>query len=102
MEFEIQALFDPVERYVGPLIDSNTMSSLSKQENKVLALQNINRLNIRLGKMARSAKDESGNLRILQTYVNNLTVAIKYDNVPLIKSSLTSTRSIIKEIEKIR
>jgi hypothetical protein len=82
-----------------PLISPNKPSSFSNQENKVLALQSINRLNIYLGRKARSTKDESGNLHILQMYVNNLTVALKNDNIPLIRSSISSSRNMIRELE---
>lgn len=93
-------MFSAVERYVRPLIGEDAPTALSNQENKVLALQNVNRLNIHMGKVARSNKDESGNLHLLQMYVNNLTVAIKNDNVPMMKSSIASARNIIKEMEQ--
>jgi hypothetical protein len=96
---QIKELFNTVERYVMPLIGGDSLSGFSKQENKVLALQNINRLNITLGRIARSTKDESGNLHLLQMYVNNLTVALKNDNVPMIRSSISSSRNIIRELE---
>lgn len=100
MDSEINSLFSTVERYVLPLIGRDNTSSFSKQENTVLALQNVNRLNIHLGRLARSKNDPSGNLHLLQMYVNNLTVAIKHDNVPLMKSSIASSRNIIREMEK--
>ncbi len=93
-------MFSTVERYVRPLIGEDELTGLSNQENKVLALQNVNRLNIHIGKVARSNKDESGNLHLLQMYVNNLTVAIKNDNVPMMKSSIASAKNIIKEMEQ--
>lgn len=100
LDRQIKELFNTVERYVMPLIGGDSPSGFSKQENKVLALQNINRLNISLGKIARSSKDESGNLHILQMYINNLTVALKNDNIPMMKSSIASSRNVIKEMEK--
>jgi hypothetical protein len=93
-------MFSNVERYVMPLMGGDSPSGFSNQENKVLALQNINRLNIYLGKLARSKKDETGSLHLLQMYVNNLTVGLKNENIPLMKSSVASTRNIIEEIEK--
>jgi hypothetical protein len=99
LDSQIKELFNNVERYVMPLISPNKPSSFSNQENKVLALQSINRLNIYLGRKARSTKDESGNLHILQMYVNNLTVALKNDNIPLIRSSISSSRNMIRELE---
>jgi hypothetical protein len=99
LDSQIEELFDTVERFVKPLIGEDSTSRFSKQENKVLALQNVNRLNIHMGKIARSSKDESGNLHLLQMYVNNLTVAVKNDNTPMIKSSLASSRNIIKEMQ---
>lgn len=102
MDQEIKDLFNTVERYVNPLLYGRGIesSTLSNQENKVLALQNINRLNIHLGKLARSRKDESGNLHLLQTYVNNLTVGLKNDNIQLMKSAIASARNILNELEK--
>lgn len=100
MDETLNSLFDSVERYAAPLTGGDYSSNLSKQENKVLALQNVNRFNIHLGKLARSKKDASGSLHLLQMYVNNLTVALKNDNAPLLKSSIASSRNVIREIEK--
>ncbi len=101
LDQELKELFDTVERYVNPLLGrAQEDTTLSAQENKVLALQNVNRLNINLGKIARSRKDETGNLHLLQMYVNNLTVGIKNDNTQLMKSAIASARNIINELEK--
>lgn len=101
MEQGLKELFDAVERYVNPLLGrAQEVTALSTQENKVLALQNVNRLNINLGKIARSKKDETGNLHLLQIYVNNLTVGIKNDNIQMMKSAIASARNIINELEK--
>jgi hypothetical protein len=100
LERTIERLFHNVERYVMPLLGSEEPNQLSKQENLVLALQNINNLNILIGKIARGSKDEFGNLHLLQMYVNNLTVALKNDNVPLMRSSIASIRNVIQEIYK--
>jgi hypothetical protein len=97
----LRELFDTVERYANPLLGRSMEStSFSAEENKVLALQNVNRLNIKIGKMARSKKDETGNLHLLQMYVNNLTVGIKNNNTQLMKSAIASARNIINEMNK--
>lgn len=100
MNSQLKELFGAVERYVLPLIGGGSSSGLSKEENTVLALQNVHRLNVHIGMLARSTKDdESGNLRILQTYVNNLTIALKNENVPMMKGALASARNMINAIE---
>jgi hypothetical protein len=99
LDSQIKVLFTNVERHVMPLIENDRQNNLSKQENKVLALQDINRFNIYLGKKARSTKDESGNLHILQIYVNNLTMGLKNDNIPLMRSAISSSRNMLNELE---
>ena len=83
-----------------PLIGGDSYGNLSKEENRVLALQNIHRLNNRVGQIARSSKEESGEMRILQMYVNNLTIALKNENMPMMKGAIASARNVIKELEK--
>ena len=79
------------------LVGSNPNSAYSKDENRVLALQQINRLNQKIGQIARSSKDESGEMKILQTFVNSLTIGVKTDNVPQIKASIARAKSYIED-----
>jgi hypothetical protein len=99
LDLQFQELFTQLERYIAPLARSDIGQSFSKDENKILALQCINRLNQRIGLVARSIKDETGELKLLQTYVNNITVGIKNDNSQLVKSAMASTKSIIAALE---
>ncbi len=91
----LKEIFAQMERYVSPLIRSSD-SSFSKDENRILALQHINRLNQRIGQLARSSKDATGEMRILQTYVNGLTIAVKSDNVPQIQATMARAKSYIE------
>jgi hypothetical protein len=95
MDSMIKEIFSQVERYVSPLISSRSETSFSKEENRILALQQVNRLNQRIGQIARSSKDGSGEMRILQTYVNGLTIGIKSDNIPQIKGTMARAKSYI-------
>ena len=56
------------------------LTPLSKDESRVLALQQINRLNQRIGQIARSSKENMTEMKILQTQVNRLTIGVKTDN----------------------
>jgi hypothetical protein len=94
-----------LERYcisLGEMRRSGT-SGFSEEEDKLLAFQSINRLNQNIG---RTVRESSGNteliekMRILQTYVNRLTVALKSDNKQLVSSSLFSIRALIGKIEE--
>jgi len=91
----LKEIFGQVERYVSPLVRSSD-SSLSKDENRILALQQINRLNQRIGQIARSSKDGTGEMRILQTYVNGLTIGVKSNNVPQIQATMARAKSYIE------
>ena len=96
----LKELFDQVERYVTPLIASDPESKLSKEENKILALQQINRLNQKIGLIARSNKNEMVDMKALQTFVNSITIGVKNDNVPQIKYGLTQVRNMISSLSK--
>jgi len=80
---------------VTPLVRISD-SSFSKDENRILALQQINRLNQRIGQIARSSKDGTGEMRMLQTYVNGLTIGVKSNNIPQIQATLARARSYIE------
>ncbi len=100
MEQELKALFAEVERHVMPLVSPETGSRFSKDESRVLALQGIHRLNQRIGFLVRSDSSEIGEMRLLQTYVNNLTIGVKNDNPAVMRASLNSVRNIITAIAK--
>ena|SRR5579871_3960662 len=100
METGIKEIFEQVEKYLYPLISQELSATLSKDESRVLALQNINRLNHRTGQIARSSKVDTTNMKILQTLVNRLTVGVKTDNVPQIRGSLALVRGYIETLEK--
>lgn len=78
-----------------PLIGSDSPHGFSKEENRILALQNINRLNQRIGQLVRSGQSVEIDLKALQTHVNNLTVGVKYDNPIQMKNSLVQVRNMI-------
>jgi len=95
----LKEIYAKVERYIVPLFsnDPSNMTGLSKEENRVLALQQINRLNQRIGQVARSSKENYAELKPLQVYVNSLTMGVKNDNSPQIKAALAFVRSYIWE-----
>ncbi len=95
MDQSIKEIFAQVEKYVLPLLARQVENSLSKEENRILALQQINRLNNRIGQIARASKDGSGEMRILQTYINGLTIGVKTDNVSQIRTTMARARSYI-------
>jgi hypothetical protein len=97
LDSSLKEIFSNVERYVRPLVKTSD-GSFSKDENRVLALQQINRLNQRIGQIARSSKDGTGEMRILQTYVNGLTIGVKTDNVPQIQATLARAKSYIDSV----
>ena len=78
-----------------PLIGSDSLHGFSKEENRILALQNINRLNQRIGQLVRSGQSVEIDLKALQTHVNNLTVGVKYDNPIQMKNSLVQVRNMM-------
>ena len=96
-EAALRDLFLEVEKYVSPLINQNSATSgqLSREENRILALQQINRLNQRIGQLARASQTTMQDYIIVQKLVNNLTVGVKSDNVQQIKYSLSSLRNYV-------
>jgi hypothetical protein len=98
-EYHLKEIFVDLERYVMPLIGGDSPFGLSKKENEVLALQSINRLNQRIGFLARTNSALAENMRILQTYVNNLTIGLKSDNITQMKAALSSVRNTIISLE---
>jgi hypothetical protein len=91
----IREIFTQVERYIQPLLGRNSETSFSKEENRILALQQINRLNQRIGQIARSSKENVGEMKILQTYINGLTIGVKTDNIPQIRATIQRAKSYI-------
>ena len=89
-----------MERYVTPLISSDPESKLSKEENKILVLQQINRLNQKIGLIARSDKNEMVDMKALQIFVNRITIGVKNDNMPQLKYGLTQVRNMISSLSK--
>ncbi len=100
MDPALKEAFAQVERYVMPLISAGSESRISKDENRVLALQNVNRLNQRIGFLARQVKTDKEKIRLLQTYVNSLTIGLKTDNVLLIKNAIVFVRNIVDDVGK--
>jgi hypothetical protein len=98
LDVEISQEFEALERYIDPLIGSNQYSQLTEQENQVLALQAINRINLRIGRAARCSKDGSDSFRLLQTHVNNVTVALKREDRVLLKHAVASLRGVLREL----
>ncbi len=78
-----------------PLIGSDSPHGLSKEENRILALQNINRLNQTIGQLVRSGQSSPIDMKVLQTQVNNLTIGVKYDNAAQMKIALTQVRNLV-------
>ncbi len=81
-----------------PLIGIESPGGFSKEENRVLALQAINRFNQRVGQLARSGQSTDVDLRALQTYVNNLTVGIKYGSAAQMRPALNSIRGMLRDV----
>jgi hypothetical protein len=96
----LRELFAQVERYVAPLVLSNPENTFSKEENRILALQQINRLNQKIGMIARSSKSDMVDMKALQTFVSSITIGVKSDNVPQIKYGLTQARYMISTLSK--
>ena len=97
----LRDLFHEVEKYVSPLINRNsaTPGQLSREENRILALQQINRLNQRIGQLARASQTTMQDFIIVQKMVNNLTVGVKSDNVPQMKYAFSSLRNYMSSFD---
>jgi hypothetical protein len=96
----LKELFDQVERYALPLIANDPESKFSKDECRILALQQLNRLNQKIGMIARSNRTELVDMKALQTFVNSITVGVKNGNVPQLKYGLTQTKNMISTLSK--
>ncbi|MDG6906520.1 MAG: hypothetical protein JRN20_12120 [Nitrososphaerota archaeon] len=89
-----------VERYLLPVITRDSPNSLSREENKILALQQIALLNQQIGLIGRTNRKEMESMKALQTFVNSITIGVKNDNVPQIKYGLTQARNLILSFSK--
>ena len=95
MDSGLKELFLEVEKYVQPILCEKRASSVSKEENTILALQRVHRLNQTIGLLARSNKEKMEEMKSLQNFVNVLTVGLKSDNVQKIRFGLSRTKSLI-------
>lgn len=98
MDLGLRALLDEVEKYIQPIIFENQVSTLSKEENRILALQRVHRLNLKIGVLARSNKEKMEDMKSLQNFVNSLTIGLKSNNVPQIRFGLTRAKSLIDSL----
>ena len=98
-QYKLNEVFVQVEAHVMPLIGGDSPHGLTKEENKVIAFQNVNRLNQRIGYLARESSENVGMMRILQSYVNSLTMGLKSDNAKQVRSAMASIRNMIKTLE---
>ena len=98
LDNQLRELYTAVERYVVPLLEREpSESGLTPEECRILALQNINRLNQRIGFLVRKAISDPGEMRILQTYVNSLTIGLKSDNKGQMRAALSNARNFLIE-----
>ncbi|MDA4129292.1 MAG: hypothetical protein OK457_00840 [Thaumarchaeota archaeon] len=102
MDSSLKDIFAQVEKYLVPLVSKDPPSAISKDESRILALQQINRLNHRIGQLARGPKESNVDVKILQTYVNRLTIGVKTNNDPQIRSSLISVRNYIESLDSTK
>lgn len=98
MDRGLQELLDEVEKYVQPIISENLLSSFSKEENRILALQRVHRLNLKIGMLARSNKEKMEEMKTLQDFVNSLTIGLKSNNVPQMRFGLTRAKNMITSL----
>ncbi|MGI0092382.1 MAG: hypothetical protein ACREBS_11810 [Nitrososphaerales archaeon] len=99
MEISLKSIFEQVEKYVDPLLGSDSPNRFSRDENRILALQQINRLNQRIGMIARSNKEAAAEMKTLQTFINNLTIGVKNDSAQHIRFALDQARNQIASIK---
>lgn len=95
----LREILSEVERYLSPMLVADASNRFSREENRILVLQQINRLNQRIGQLARTSKENMPNMKTLQTQVNNLTIGVKNDNIIQMKRSLTLVKNIVESLE---
>ncbi len=79
----------------------NSVSSIlhGKAGEKDSALRAIFALNNEIGKLARLSPTKLGPLKMLQAYVNSITVAVKNGNAQMIRESLKSAREYLLSVD---
>jgi hypothetical protein len=95
LESGLKALFDQVVKYIEPILSRDTDSRLDREENRVLALQNVHRLNQKIGIMARSNSEMMEKMKLLQNFINTITIGLKNDNRQQIEFGLNRARDVV-------
>ena len=98
MDSGLSELLDEVAKYVQPIINENRQSSFSKEENTILALQRVHRLNQKIGMLARSNKEKTEEMKSLQNFVNSLTIGLKNNNATQIRFGLTRAKNMVTSL----
>jgi hypothetical protein len=86
-------------RQVTALLKKEYQIGLSRKDHTVLALQAVNRLNHVIGKAGLTGARPMEEMRLLQTYVNNLTLGIKRDSDQQMKIALAGVKELIEKGE---
>jgi hypothetical protein len=102
MESSLKDIFAQIEKYLLPIVSKDPPSAISKDESRILALQQINRLNHKIGQLARGSKESNVDVKLLQTYVNRLTIGVKTNNDPQIRFAMISIRNYIESLDSTR
>ena len=92
-------ILSQIERYLIPLMEADISGQFSKDENRILVLQQINRLNQRIGQLARASAERMPNMKVLQTQVNNLTIGVKNNNIPQMKNAFIQVKNLIQTLD---
>ncbi len=92
-------ILSELERCLLPMLQTDGSNQFSKEENRILVLQQINRLNQRIGQIGRTSKDQMPKMKALQAQVNNLTIGVKNDNSLQMKNSLNFVKNMVESIE---
>ena len=80
-------------------MEADISGQFSKDENRILVLQQINRLNQRIGQLARASAERMPNMKVLQTQVNNLTIGVKNNNIPQMKNAFIQVKNLIQTLD---
>ena len=99
MDTGLSEILSEVERCLLPILRVEGSNQFSKEENRILVLQQINRLNQRIGQIGRTSKEQMPKMKALQAQVNNLTIGVKNDNTLQMKNSLTIVKNVVESIE---
>jgi hypothetical protein len=79
------------------LIGGKYEKGMSRADHAILALQAINRLNHVVGRAAITKSKPIEEMRLLQIYVNNLTLGVKRDSNQEMKNALAGVRELVKK-----